>query len=186
MRCAQSQGFERVTPNRVETDMEVSKYCREWVAGVSVAAMLVLLPDVGSSAESFQLSEYEGKVVVLDFWASWCVPCRRSFPWMNQMHQKYADEGLVIVAVNLDNNAVDAAAFLREYPPNFRIVYDTDKTLARSYGIQAMPSSILVGRDGEPVDVHLGFKVKQQPEYEAAIREALGQNDVHTQDQNRQ
>jgi cytochrome c biogenesis protein CcmG/thiol:disulfide interchange protein DsbE len=153
---------------------------------ILVCIVFVVLCGSATAQPAPGIDEFEGQVVLLDFWASWCVPCRRSFPWMNQMHQKYADEGLVIVAVNLDNNADDAADFLRMYPPNFLIVYDTDKTLARSYGIQAMPSSILIGRDGEPVDVHLGFKVKQQPEYEAAIREALGQNDVHTQDQNRQ
>jgi len=147
------------------------------MASVSVATMLAVLPGVASTAESLQLEEYAGKVVVLDFWASWCVPCRRSFPWMNEMQQKYAEDGLIIVAVNLDNDSIDAAKFLREYPAKFRIVYDTDKELAREFGVQAMPSSFLIGRDGEVSSSHLGFKVKQQAEYEAAIVEALAEED---------
>ena len=121
------------------------------------------------------LEQHAGKVVVVDFWASWCVPCRRSFPWMNEMHKKYAEQGLVIIAVNLDNSPDDATLFLKDYPALFEIVYDTDKLIAREYGVQAMPSSFLLGRDGEITEAHLGFKVKQQAEYEAAIVEALAE-----------
>lgn len=89
------------------------------------------------------------------------------------MQQKYAADGLIIIAVNLDNNSIDAAEFLKEYPAKFRIVYDTDKELAREYGVQAMPSSFLIGRDGEVTDSHMGFKVQKEGDYEAAIIEAL-------------
>lgn len=153
--------------------MEVTKSNREWMASVAVAALLAVLPGVASSAGSLQLEDYRGKVVVLDFWASWCVPCRRSFPWMNDMQEKYADQGLVIIAVNLDNNAVDAAQFLQEYPANFRIVYDSDKTLAQAYAVQAMPTSFLIDRDGKVIDAHMGFKVRQQADYEATIANTL-------------
>jgi len=156
--------------------VKISRFCRGWIAGLSVATLLIVISGVASAAENLQLDEYEGKVVMLDFWASWCVPCRRSFPWMNEMQQKYADRGLVVIAVNLDNNSDDAASFLQEYPAKFRIVYDTDKKLAREFEVQAMPTSYLIGRDGKVADMHLGFKVKQQHEYEAAIRKALEQN----------
>jgi len=155
--------------------MEVARSCRERVVGATVAAMLAVLPGVASAADSLQLEDYAGKVVVLDFWASWCVPCRRSFPWMNDMQDKYADQGLVIIAVNLDNNAVDAARFLQEYPASFRIVYDSDKALAQQFDVQAMPSSFLIDRDGKVIDAQMGFKVKQQDEYEAAIVDVLGE-----------
>jgi thiol-disulfide isomerase/thioredoxin len=154
----------------------IPEFCREWSARLVLAALLAVMPVAASTAESRQLDEYEGKVVMLDFWASWCVPCRRSFPWMNEMQQTYADRGLVVIAVNLDNNSDDAASFLQEYPAKFRIVYDTDKKLAREFEVQAMPTSYLIGRDGKVADMHLGFKVKQQHEYEAAIRKTLEQN----------
>ena len=126
-----------------------------------------------AAADSLSLEQYAGQVVVLDFWASWCVPCRRSFPWLNAMHDQYAEQGLVIIGVNLDAERTEALDFLEEYPARFAIHYDTEAVLAREWGIEAMPSSIIIGRDGELVTKHLGFKVKKQAEYESVLVEAL-------------
>ena len=138
---------------------------------VLAVSLLSSVPVV--AGETLQLEEYRGKVVLLDFWASWCVPCRRSFPWMNEMQKKYADDGLVVIAVNLDNDAAEAATFLQEYPAVFEIAYDPDKQLARSYNVQAMPTSYLLDRDGATIERHLGFKTAKTDEYEAAIVAAL-------------
>jgi thiol-disulfide isomerase/thioredoxin len=127
-----------------------------------------------ANSVAFDLGQYQGKVVVLDFWASWCGPCRRSFPWLNEMHTKYQQDGLVVIGVNLDARQEDAAEFLEDYPAEFKIYFDTDATLAFQYGIQAMPSSVVIGRDGKIRASHSGFKVKQQDEYEAILVEALG------------
>ena len=124
--------------------------------------------------DTLVLDEFEGSVVVVDFWASWCVPCRRSFPWLNEMHAKYGGDGLVIIGINLDANRKDAGAFLTDYPAAFRIYYDTEAVLAQEFGVEAMPSSFVIGRDGELMARHLGFKVKRQQEYEAILVEALG------------
>jgi len=126
-----------------------------------------------SAAGDLNLEKHAGKVVLLDFWASWCVPCRRSFPWMNEMQEKYAQDGLVIIAVNVDREVENAAAFLAEYPANFEVIYDPDAALAKEYKIQGMPSSFIIGRDGASIDRHTGFKVKKRDEYEAVIRAAL-------------
>jgi thiol-disulfide isomerase/thioredoxin len=148
---------------------------RRWTdaAGILVAVLLVAFPIVVDAADELELSDYRGKVVVLDFWASWCVPCRRSFPWMNEMQHKYRDDGLVVIAVNLDNQAADALAFLQQYPAEFVISYDHDRQLARKYAVVAMPSSFLLARDGSIIDRHLGFKTGNADEYEAAIVAAL-------------
>jgi cytochrome c biogenesis protein CcmG/thiol:disulfide interchange protein DsbE len=139
-----------------------------------IAGMLASIPGaVHSADDALHLENYRGEVVILDFWASWCVPCRRSFPWLNSMHAKYAEEGLVIIGVNLDHNKADAETFLSEFPADFQIYYDDDKELARQFDVIAMPSSYIIGRDGEQIKRHLGFKVRLQPEYEAAIIEAL-------------
>jgi cytochrome c biogenesis protein CcmG/thiol:disulfide interchange protein DsbE len=142
------------------------------LATVIVAAIIFGSPAYAAE-EALDLKQYEGKVVVLDFWASWCVPCRRSFPWWNTMHAKYADEGLVIIGVNLDNDLQDAAKFLEEYSAEFRIYYAKDKLQAKQYGVQAMPTTYILGRDGEIFATHFGFKVKQQEEYEAVLLDAL-------------
>ncbi len=124
---------------------------------------------------TFDLAEYQGKVVVVDFWASWCVPCRRSFPWLNDMHAKYAERGLVIIGVNVDASREDATTFLDKYPADFLIYFDAEGSLAAEYGIEAMPSSFVIGRDGQVVARHLGFKVKRQDGYEAILVNALGE-----------
>ena len=89
------------------------------------------------------------------------------------MHDKYADDGLVIVGVNLDKDRGEAELFLEEYPASFRIYFDDSKDLAREFDVIAMPSSYLLGRDGEVLKRHYGFKVKKQQEYDAAIVAAL-------------
>jgi len=128
------------------------------------------------------LSNLKGKVVMVDFWASWCVPCRRSFPWLNEMQAKYADQGLVIIGINEDASADDSVAFLKEFPAHFNMVRDEDGALAREYGVVAMPSSYILDRDGNVVTRHLGFKVRLMDEYEAAIRSALGAPEVAQND----
>ena len=142
---------------------------------IALATICVLLqqPGTASAEDGFDLSAYEGKVVIVDFWASWCVPCRRSFPWLNSMHDRYGKDGLVIIGVNLDQERSAADEFLHEFPAKFGIHYDVSKELAKSYGVEAMPTSYLLGPDGEIRKTHYGFKVKKQDEYEAAIVEAL-------------
>ena len=119
------------------------------------------------------LRSYEGQVVIVDFWASWCAPCRRSFPWLNAMYDRYADDGLVILAVNMDQDRGAADRFLAQYPARFTVLFGEGETLARDFDVEAMPSSYLIGRDGKLLRRHLGFLVKDQEEYEAAIADAL-------------
>ena len=155
--------------------MKKSLFLRVTLMAWALAAAPIASSDL-PSGERLDLSDYRGKVIVVDFWASWCVPCRRSFPWLNAMNDKYANDGLVIVGVNLDQDPASAAEFLQEYPARFQIRYDASGTLAREFNVQAMPSSFVIDRDGEIVAHHLGFKVRRQDDYEAAIVAALQQD----------
>ena len=141
--------------------------------GLLLCVAALLHASAARAGAEFNLDNYSGKVVLVDFWASWCGPCRQSFPWMNEMQAKYQGDGLVIVAVNVDNDLAEANRFLTEFPAKFQVHFDADKTLAREYEVVAMPSSFLIGRDGKLVEKHMGFKVLKQAEYEAAIRAAL-------------
>jgi thiol-disulfide isomerase/thioredoxin len=155
-------------------------------AGALVVAALVLLahePGVARDGgvpvpelpahPALDLAAHRGKVVVLDFWASWCVPCRRSFPWLEAMQRKYADAGLVVIGVNEDQVPADAAAFLEEFPVGFRIVNDPHGEIAQAFELIAMPSTYVIARDGTVAARHLGFKTAKQGEYEALLRRLL-------------
>lgn len=144
----------------------------------ALIALLALAPFATMAGEpDLDLDSQAGKVVIVDFWASWCVPCRRSFPWLNQMHRKYGEDGLVIIGVNLDHERGEADRFLQEFPPDFRILFDASGELAKQFNVVAMPSSYLIGRSGDVLNRHLGFQLKQQDEYEAAIVAALKESE---------
>jgi cytochrome c biogenesis protein CcmG/thiol:disulfide interchange protein DsbE len=141
-----------------------------------LAAISLASPPVSAGDPVVDLNDYEGKVVILDFWASWCVPCRRSFPWLDEMQNKYREQGLVVIGVNMDANASEADSFLKDFPVGFRIVRDEDGNLARHYDVIAMPSSYVIDRNGKIAERHLGFKTGRMPEYEATLQEVLNQS----------
>ncbi len=135
--------------------------------------VLALASAHASASEPFDLARYRGKVVILDFWASWCAPCRRSFPWLNEIQARYAGDGLVVVGVNVDADRAAAERFLREVPAQFEIVYDPDGTLAAKYELLGMPSSFIFGPRGELLSSHIGFKNAARAEREAEIAALL-------------
>jgi len=133
-------------------------------------------PDIelaGGGAAAPRLSALKGKLVYLDFWASWCGPCRQSFPWMNEMQRKYGAQGLQVVAVNLDAKRADADAFLAQVPARFTLAFDAAGQSARKFAVKGMPSSVLVGRNGEVLFVHQGFREDERGELEAKLAAAL-------------
>ena len=114
-----------------------------------------------------------GKVVYVDFWASWCGPCRRSFPWMNEMQQKYGARGLVVVGVNVDKKRSDAERFLAQIPASFTIVFDEAGTTPAAYGVKGMPSSYVIDARGNVTFVERGFLDESRAVLEQKIADAL-------------
>ena len=110
-----------------------------------------------SSSAQIQLSDYRGKVVYLDFWASWCGPCQRSFPALEQLRQKYSAKGFEVVAINMDENAADALSFLKKHPVSFPIAQDASGAVGETYALTGMPSAYLIGPDGKVQKVIEGF-----------------------------
>jgi thiol-disulfide isomerase/thioredoxin len=119
------------------------------------------------------LGELHGKIVWVDFWASWCAPCRRSFPWLNEMQKKYGADGLEIVGVNVDKDRKLADAFLAETPAEFALRFDPEGELAKAFDVQAMPSSYVLDADGRVLARHFGFRLEDRAAYEQLIRSAL-------------
>jgi thiol-disulfide isomerase/thioredoxin len=122
----------------------------------------------------FDLDPWHGQVVLLDFWASWCAPCRQSFPWMAQLLRRFGDRGVLhVVAVNLDEDPEAAAHFLRGDDLGFVHLHDPSGILAERFGVAAMPTSILFDREGRPVHRHAGFHPDKTGEYERHIVDLL-------------
>ncbi|MCB2230353.1 TlpA family protein disulfide reductase [bacterium] len=117
--------------------------------------------------------ELDGKVVLVDFWASWCVPCRISFPWMKSLAERYGEQGFVVVAVNVDKDHNSAVEFLKQSDPPFTIIYDSTGSLAEKYGLEAMPTSFVYGRDGKLRSQHQGFHGEDTSKFETQIAELL-------------
>lgn len=134
---------------------------------------LILVSGATQAAGTFDLAKYKGEVVYLDFWASWCGPCAKSFPWMQAMHEKYAAKGLRIVAVTVDENPNDAKAFLKKNPASFEIVYDPEGKLAGEHGLIGMPTSLVFDREGKQISRHVSFRLDHADEYEANLKKLL-------------
>lgn len=137
---------------------------------------------VGGIAPVFSLSStrgkldsasLKGKLVYVDFWASWCVPCKQSFPWMNEMQAKYGDRGLHVLAINVDAKAADAEKFLTQVPAKFQVAFDASGETPKQFAVKSMPTSYLIDGDGRTVYVHAGFRESDKNTIEAAIVAAL-------------
>ena len=126
-----------------------------------------------SDAKSLSLTDFKGKVVYVDFWASWCGPCRQSLPILNTLREKYKAEGFEVIAINVDENTDDAKAFLKKYPVNYPIVSDPAAKTPELYKINGMPTAFLIGKDGKVKYKHEGFKKSETEALDKKIRNFL-------------
>ena len=141
---------------------------------ITMFSPVIFAGDAETAVDRFSLDLYDGQVVLVDFWASWCGPCRESFPWMEEMARRYGDRGLVIVAINLDEDREAAETFLKVNKlAGIEKRFDPDGVLAERYGVSSMPFSLLFNRSGQPVYRHAGFHGDQTAEYERHVLELL-------------
>jgi len=123
--------------------------------------------------QTVSLGALRGKVVYVDFWASWCQPCRQSFPWMNRLQKRYQEQGLVVVGINLDKSRELSDDFLKKTPADFIVAYDPEGKVASAYRVKGMPSSYLIDRQGRIQKTHIGFREETSADVESAIRALL-------------
>ena len=145
--------------------------------GVGAAAIKVgdAFPDLATYKLEGKLpGSLKDKVVMIDFWASWCEPCKDSFPAMEDIHKRYGPKGLVVIAINVDENRADMEAFLKQNRATFTLVRDASQKLVEKAGIATMPGSFLIDREGKVRFVHTGYKGDEtKKKYEQEIESLL-------------
>lgn len=119
------------------------------------------------------LKQFAGKVVYLDFWASWCAPCKTSFPLLNKLHQKLKAQGFEVVAVNLDEDKANGEKFLQEVPVDFTVLRDASGEWADKFVVDSMPTSFIIDKNGVVQKIHHGFVSDDITEIEAKVMELL-------------
>jgi peroxiredoxin len=140
---------------------------RAHALGAGTKAPNIELKDL--SGKAFKLSGLAGKVVLVDFWASWCAPCKQELPVLEGLYKKYRDRGLEIVAVSQDEDPQNASKFLKRAPLSFTVVHDAKRAVASAYAPEKMPSSFLIDRKGLVRYVHGGFKASDAAALEREI-----------------
>jgi thiol-disulfide isomerase/thioredoxin len=112
-------------------------------------------------------------VVLINFWASWCGPCRQEMPLLSELHDKYKDMGFTVLGINVEENSADARKLLKDMPVSFPVLFDNDSTVSRQYDVVAMPSTVLVDRDGNVRYLHKGYKPGEEDIYLEKVRSLM-------------
>jgi peroxiredoxin len=133
------------------------------------------LTPVGNE-QRYDMHQFRGKVLYVDFWASWCFPCARSFSFMNELDSELRNRGLQILAINLDENSDDAKNFLAKHPTRFSVAFDAGGRCPQDFGVKAMPSSYLVDRKGIIRHVHLGFRPGEAEKLRVFVEQLLAES----------
>ena len=126
-----------------------------------------------SNGSNLRLGEQRGNVVMINFWASWCGPCRQEMPLLDQMYQQFKPLGFTILGVNVEENTKAAKKLLKSVPVTFPILFDNQNTVSKLYKVKAMPTTILIDRDGNMRHLHKGYKPGYEVKYQEQVRKLL-------------
>jgi peroxiredoxin len=122
---------------------------------------------------NIRLSEHRGEVILLNFWASWCGPCRQEMPLLNALQERYSKLGFNVVGVNVDKDSALANKLLKDIPVSFPVLLDDTGVVSASYNVSAMPTTVIIDRDGNMRYLHKGFKPGYEQDYEQQIKELI-------------
>jgi thiol-disulfide isomerase/thioredoxin len=123
--------------------------------------------------KNLKLSEMTGNVVLINFWASWCGPCREEMPLLNDLHKKYEPLGFTVLGVNVEEDARNARGFLKNFPVDFPIVLDNKNQVSKKYNVIAMPTTVVVDRDGNMRFLHKGYKPGDEEKYRKMVKKLV-------------
>jgi peroxiredoxin len=164
----------------------VSNTIRSWMGVTAVILMTVgsvtagiketAAPDFtlkSVSGENLKLSEYRGEVVLINFWASWCGPCRQEMPVLSELHDKYKALGFTVLGVNVEEDSSKARKLLKKMSVSFPVLLDNESVVSKQYDVVAMPSTVLVDRNGNMRYLHKGYKPGLEDVYLQQVRELI-------------
>jgi len=151
----------------------LSEYTAASAVSVGENSPDCLLESISPHKDIVKLEHPTNKVLYVDFWASWCAPCAKSFPFMNHLNRQFEERGLQIIAINLDENPDDIIPFLRRFPASFSIVRDKNQQCAKAFSVQAMPSTYLIDKQGRVRYIHLGFRPSETTQMLKIIQQLL-------------
>jgi thiol-disulfide isomerase/thioredoxin len=143
-----------------------------WLAAVPPRAA----PNIAlqsADGQTVQLTTYKGKVLLVDFWASWCVPCKTSFPALDSLYREYQPRGLEVLAINLDERRRDADRFLGDHPHRLTVLFDPKGASPLAFAVQGMPSSFLIDKAGNIRFTHMGYSGNVDESYRREIAQLL-------------
>ncbi|MFQ5643003.1 MAG: TlpA family protein disulfide reductase [Thiogranum sp.] len=126
-----------------------------------------------ADGSNLRLSEFRGEVVMINFWASWCAPCRQEMPLLDELYTQYQPLGFTILGVNVEEDSTRARQMLRNIPVNFPVLFDNKSNVSKLYNVVAMPSTVLVDRDGNIRYLHQGYKPGYEESYQEQVRELI-------------
>lgn len=146
------------------------------LAGAAMNASADAAPDftlASNTGDNVRLAEQRGKVVMLNFWASWCGPCRKEMPLLDAMYQRYSAAGFVLYGVNVEEDNTDAKKLIKELGVTFPILYDTESKASSLYNVDAMPTTVVIDKKGQIRFVNRGYKAGDENKYRDQIRELI-------------
>lgn len=125
------------------------------------------------TGKNLKLSEMTGNVVLINFWASWCGPCREEMPLLNDLHKKYEPLGFTVLGVNVEEDTGNARGFLKNFPVDFPILLDTKNQVSKKYNVIAMPTTVVLDRDGNVRYLHKGYKPGDEEKYRKMVKKLV-------------
>ncbi|MBK5255372.1 MAG: TlpA family protein disulfide reductase [Vicinamibacteria bacterium] len=134
-----------------------------------------------TAGQSRTLAEFRGRVVLVDFWASWCAPCKASFPALDSLQEEFRGDGVEVVAINVDEDPKNAASFLAGRSPSMTVLFDPKGVSPQDFKVEGMPSSFLIDREGQVRFEHTGFTERTKFEFRREIEILLKESLTHAQ-----
>ena len=162
--------------NKLKRTFFVSMFLSLFVVSAHAGNIQGPAPDFtlkSRSGENIKLSELRGEVVMLNFWASWCAPCRQEMPLLEALYKKYSDLGFTILAVNVEEDSSKADILLKDIPVTFPVLFDNTNQVTKLYKVVAMPSTVIIDRDGNMRYLHRGYLPGYEEEYKKQVSELI-------------